>query len=75
MLDKYKQQRKDLDKIVPNQMLGLFHVKLQWLKNVVKPTCEDLLRLVELTMVKYVFINQTANTNCFIINPLTVWGN
>lgn len=57
MLDKYKQQRKDLDKIVPNQMLGLFHVKLQWLKNVVKPTCEELLGLVELTMVKYVFIN------------------
>jgi len=54
MLDKYLQQREDLDKIVPSQMLGLFHLKLNLLKNVSKPTCEHLLELVEKTMVKYV---------------------
>lgn len=55
MLDKYTQQKKDLDKIVPSQKIGLFHVKLNLLKNLVKPACEDLLELVEITMVKYVF--------------------
>lgn len=55
MLVKYIQQRSDVDKIVPAQMLGMFYLKLQSLKNVAKPTCEHLLELVEKTMVKYVF--------------------
>lgn len=65
MLDKYKQQRRDIDKIASSQMLGLFCVKLNPLKNVVKPTCEYLLELVEKTMVKYVhafWTNRTCNT-------------
>lgn len=55
MLEKYKQQRYDLDKILPTQMLGMFHLKLQSLKNVAKPTCENLLELLEKTMVRYVY--------------------
>lgn len=54
MLIKYKQQQKDLDNIVSSQLIGLFLVKLNLLKNLVKPACEDLLELVEITMVKYV---------------------
>lgn len=54
MLEKYKQQRIDIDKILPNQMLGMFYLKLHLVKNVAKPNCEHLLELVEKTMVKYV---------------------
>lgn len=53
MLEKYKQQLNDLDKIAPTIMLGIFHLKLSLLKNVAKPTCEKLLELVERTMIKY----------------------
>lgn len=53
MLEKYKQQLNDVDKIVPTIMLGIFHLKLNLLKNVAKPTCEKLLELVERTMIKY----------------------
>lgn len=54
MLEKYKQQRYDLDKISPTQMLGIFHLKLQSIKNVAKPTCDNLLELLEKTMVRFV---------------------
>lgn len=54
MLEKYRQQRNDVDKIVSSQMLGIFNLKLHLLKNIAKPTCERLLELVEKTMVKYV---------------------
>jgi len=58
MLDKYKKQKKDLDKIMVSQMLGLFNLKQHLLKDVTKPTCEYLLELVEKTMIKYVFYNK-----------------
>lgn len=54
MLEKYKQQITDVDKIKTTHMLGMFHLKLHPLKNVAKPTCEYLLDLVEKTLVKYV---------------------
>jgi len=54
MLEKYKQQITDVDKIKTTHMLGMFHLKLHLLKNVAKPTCEYLLDLVEKTLVKYV---------------------
>lgn len=54
MLEKYRQQITDVDKIKTVQMLGLFHLKLHILKNVAKPTSEYLLELVEKTLVKYV---------------------
>jgi len=55
MLEKYRQQITDVDKIKTAQMLGMFHLKLHILKNVAKPTCEYLLELVEKTLVKYVW--------------------
>lgn len=54
MLEKYRQQIIDVDKIKHAQMLGIFYLKLHLLKNVAKPTCEYLLELVEKTLVKYV---------------------
>lgn len=54
MLEKYRQQITEVDKIKSVQMLGLFHLKLHLLKNVAKPICEYLLELVEKTLLKYV---------------------
>lgn len=61
MLEKYRQQLSHVDKILPTQMLGIFHLKLHLLKNVAKPTCESLLVLVEKTIVKYVFWGNIVN--------------
>lgn len=52
MLEKYKQQQYDVEKLVTSQMLGVFHLKLHRLKNTAKPTCEYLLELVEKTIIK-----------------------
>jgi len=54
MLEKYKQQLADIDRIAPTQMLGIFHLKLHLLKTIAKPNCEYLLELVEKTIVKCV---------------------
>jgi len=62
MLEKYKQQITDVDKIKTTHMLGMFHLKLHLLKNVAKPTCEYLLDLVEKTLVKYVQDHTILNT-------------
>lgn len=53
MLEKYRRQQNDVDKITP-QMLAIFYLKLHLLKSVAKSTCEKLMELVEKTMVKYV---------------------
>lgn len=52
MLEKYKQQQNDVDKVLSSQMLGIFHLKLHRLKNVAKPTCEFLLKLTEKTILR-----------------------
>lgn len=54
MLEKYKQQLYDVNKINSNQMIGMFNLKFHLLKNVARPTCNLLLELVEETLVKYV---------------------
>lgn len=53
-MEKYRRQLSDVDRIPPTQILGLFYLKLNLLKNVAKPTCESLLLLVEKTIVKLV---------------------
>lgn len=60
MLEKYKRQINDVDIIIPTQMLAIFDLKLNLLKSTAKFTCEQLLKLVEKTMVKYViYLNTT----------------
>lgn len=57
MLDKYKQQLYDVNKINSNQMIGMFNLKFHLLKNIARPTCNLLLELVEETLAKYVIFN------------------
>lgn len=52
MLEKYKRQKDDIDKIILTQKLALFQLKLNLLKNTAKSSSERLLKLVEKTMVK-----------------------
>lgn len=54
MLEKYKQQLNDVNKINSNQMLGMFNLKFDLMKSVVRPTSNLLLELVEETLTKYV---------------------
>lgn len=61
MLEKYRRQRNNVDKITPAQMLAIFYLKLHLLKSVAKTTCEKLLELVEKTMVKYVLYFNSVN--------------
>lgn len=64
MLDKYKLQLNNVNKINSNQMLGMFHLKLHLLKNVTRPTCNLLLELVEATLVRYEIIHK--NYRCLV---------
>jgi len=57
MLDKYKQQLYDVNKISSNQMIGMFNLKFHLLKSTARPKCNLLLELVEETLAKYVIIN------------------
>lgn len=57
MLEKYKQQLYDVNKINSNQMIGMFDLKFHLLKNTARPTCNLLLELVEETLAKYVIIS------------------
>jgi len=54
MLEKYKQQLNDVNKINSNQMLGMFNLKFDLMKSVVRPTSNLLLELVEETLTKCV---------------------
>lgn len=54
MLEKYKQQLNDVNKINSNQMLGMFNLKFDLMKSVVRPTSNLLLELVEGTLTKCV---------------------
>lgn len=56
MLEKYKQQLDDVNKIISNQMLGMFNLKFDLMKSVVRPTSNLLLELVEETLTKCVLI-------------------
>jgi len=57
MLEKYRQQLYDVNKINSNQMIGMFNLKFDLLKNIVRPTCNLLLELVEETLAKYVMMD------------------
>lgn len=72
MLEKYKQQRIDIDKIVPTQMLGIFYLKLHLLKSVAKPNCERLLELVEQTMTKYVQLCFKIESEVYFMTNVSV---
>jgi hypothetical protein len=67
MLEKYRCQRNDVDKITPAQMIAIFYLKLHSFKSVAKSTCEKLLELVEKTMVKYVYSFSTVNILMILI--------
>lgn len=54
MFEKYKQQLNDVNKINSNQMLGMFNLKFDLMKSVVRPTSNLLLELVEQTLTKCV---------------------
>lgn len=53
MLEKYRQQLVEIEKLVSSQMLGVFLIKFDSLKEVMRASSRELLLLVEKTIAEY----------------------